>query len=75
MFNQKGFSKVAVIIIVLILIGVFFYLFSISKFNKEYNCIVMGNAYVGPGGYAKAPLDCQSFIDYIFFSERDFPMY
>ena len=35
----------------------------------------MGNAYVGPGGYAKAPLDCQSFIDYIFFSERDFPMY
>lgn len=75
MLNQKGFSKIAVIVGLIVGLGVFFYLFSISKFNKEYNCVVMGNAYIGPGGYSKVPLDCQSFIEHVFFGKRDFPMY
>lgn len=75
MSNQKRFSKIVLIVWLIAGLGLFSYLFSISKFNKEFNCVAMGNAYVGPGGYPKAPRDCQSFIEYVFSGKRDFPMY
>ncbi|MBM2817810.1 MAG: hypothetical protein HW401_400 [Parcubacteria group bacterium] len=63
MSKQKGFVKMLVLIIIVFIAAI--YLFSISKFNKEFNCVVMGNAY--DGAYPVAPLSCQSFISYLLF--------
>lgn len=59
MFNKKRLIKIKILLLIFGLLATFFYLFSISKFNREYNCVA-GNCPFGP-----CIADCQSFINYM----------